>query len=62
MLTFNVNTNDGSTNGARGEDLGFKTSSDGHISHVYVYFFDGNVGEETRANNKHLEKDRDSLR
>ena len=57
MLTYNVNTNDGLTNGARGEVLGFKTSSDGHISHVYVHFFDENVGQETRANNKHLEKE-----
>ena len=57
MLTYNVNTNDGLTNGARGEVLDFKKSSDGHISHVYVHFFDENVGQETRANNKHLEKE-----
>ena len=56
MLTYNVNTNDGLTNGARGEILGFKRNPNGKISHVYVHFFDENVGQETRANNQHLQK------
>ena len=56
MLTFNVNTNDGLTNGARGEILGYKTYPNGDISHVYVHFFDENVGQETRANNPHLKR------
>ena len=50
MLTYNVDTCDCLTNGAFGEVVGFKFDKNGSWKHVYVHFFNGDCGKETRKN------------
>ena len=40
MLTYNLNTSDGLTNGALREVVGYDISPEGRIQRIYVQFFD----------------------
>ena len=51
MLTFNLDTSDGLTNGALGEIVGYDISKDGKIQIVYVHFFDEKVGRDHEEGN-----------
>ena len=48
MLTYNVDTSDGLTNGAFGELLGIMTDSKGNISKLIVKFDQPSIGKEKR--------------
>ena len=48
MLTYNLNTSDGLTNGALGEVIGYDVSEEGRIMKIYVHFFDERAGKERR--------------
>ena len=48
MLTYNVDTSDGLTNGARGDLIGILFDSKGHISKLIIKFEKDSVGEEKR--------------
>ena len=48
MLVFNCDTNDGLTNGAMGEVLGFQRSKKGEVIYVIVHFYNESVGREKR--------------
>ena len=40
MLTYNLDTSDGLTNGAIGEVIGYDMSPEGRIQKIYVHFYD----------------------
>ena len=48
MLTYNVDTSDGLTNGARGELIGMIEDNKGNISKLVVKFEDESHGRERR--------------
>ena len=48
MLVFNCDTNDGLTNGAMGEVLGFQRNKKGEVIYVIVHFYNASVGHEKR--------------
>ena len=48
MLTYNLDTTDGLTNGAFGEVLGYDILDNGVIRNVHVNFYDESVGKEYR--------------
>ena len=48
MLVFNCDTNDGLTNGAMGEVLGFQRNKKGGVIYVIVHFYNASVGHEKR--------------
>ena len=48
ILTFNLDTFDGLTNGAQGEIIGYERGAAGHVIRLYVHFFDNKVGKERR--------------
>ena len=48
MLTQNLKTSDGLTNGAFGEVLGYDFKSDGSLRIIYVHFHNEKIGRETR--------------
>ena len=48
MLTQNLRTSDGLTNGAFGEILGFELKLDGSLKVIHVNFYNEKVGRETR--------------
>ena len=48
MLVFNCDTNDGLTNGAMGEVLGFQRNRKGEVIHAIVHFYNASVGHERR--------------
>ena len=48
MLTYNLDTSDGLTNGAIGEVIGYDMSPEGKIQKIYVHFYDEKVGRERR--------------
>jgi hypothetical protein len=50
MLTYNLRTSDGLTNGAFGEILGYQFKSDGSLKTIHVHFINEKVGRETRKN------------
>ena len=50
MLTYNIDTCDGLTNGAMGEFIGFETGKEKQITRLYVHFFENKVGKEKRKN------------
>ena len=54
MLTYNVDTSDGLTNGARGELLGILQDSKGNIVHLVVKFEQESIGEEKRRLNPEI--------
>ena len=54
ILTYNLNTSDGLTNGALGEVIGYDISPVGRIRKIYVHFFDEKVGKERRKLFLHL--------
>ena len=49
MLTFNIDTSDGLTNGALGEVVGYEMSSGGRIQKIYVDFDDEKIRKERRV-------------
>ena len=51
MLTYNVDTSDGLTNGARGELLGIIKDAKGNIAKIVVKFERETVGKEKRTQN-----------
>ena len=51
MLTYNVNTSDGLTNGARGELIGVIEDTNGNISKLIVKFERDSFGREKQKNN-----------
>jgi exonuclease III len=51
MLTYNVDTSDGLTNGARGELIGIIKDAKGNISKIVVKFERETVGKEKRIQN-----------
>jgi hypothetical protein len=51
MMTYNVDTSDGLTNGARGEIVGIIKDGKGNISKLVVKFERESVGREKRRNN-----------
>ena len=55
MLTYNLNTSDGLTNGALGEVIGYDASEEGRIMKIYVHFFDERVGKERRKSCSNLQ-------
>ena len=54
MLTFNIDTCDGLTNGAFGEVLGFEIGRTGELQKVIVKFDEEDVGKERRKRNMYL--------
>ena len=56
MLTYNLNTSDGLTNGALGEVVGYDISPEGRIKRIYVQFFGNKVGKERRKSFPNLLK------
>ena len=50
MLTYNLDTFDGLTNGAQGQLVGFERGAGGQVLRLYVHFFDEKVGKERRKN------------
>ena len=48
MLTYNVDTSDGLTNGARGELVGIVKDKKGNISKLVVKFEKESIGRERR--------------
>ena len=48
MLTHNIDTSDGLTNGAIGEVISYDMSAEGRIKMVYVHFYDERVGRSKR--------------
>ena len=50
ILTYNTNTSDGLTNGARGDLLGIMRDARGNISKIIVKFEKDSVGREKRRN------------
>ena len=48
MLTYNLNTSDGLTNGALGAVVGYDISSLGRIQRIVVQFVDDKVGKEKK--------------
>ena len=56
MLTYNVDTSDGLTNGARGELIGIKKDGNGNISNLIVRFERESIGREKRNHNKELSR------
>ena len=48
MLTYNLDTSDGLTNGAIGEVIGYDMSPEGRIQKIYVHFYDEKVGQDRR--------------
>ena len=49
MLTFNIDTSDGLSNGALGEVVGYKMSSEGRIQIIYVNFDAEKIGKDRRV-------------
>ena len=56
MLTQNLKTSDGLTNGAFGEVLGFDFKSDSSLRTIYVHFHNEKIGRETRTHFPDLQK------
>ena len=56
MLTFNLDTSDGLTNGALGEVIGYDISTEGRIKTIYVNFDDKRIGKNKRILSPILEK------
>ena len=56
MLTFNLDTSDGLTNGALGEVIGYDISTEGRIKTIYVNFDDKRIGKNKRILSSILEK------
>ena len=54
MMTYNVDTSDGLTNGARGELLGIIEDAKGNISKLVVKFENESVGRQKRRNNPNI--------
>ena len=48
MLTYNTDTSDGLTNGARGDLIGIIKDFKGNISKLIVKFEDASIGQEKR--------------
>ena len=48
MLTYNLDTSDGLTNGALGEAVGYDISPEGRIQRIFFQFFHTKVGKERR--------------
>ena len=48
QLTYNIDTQDCLTNGARGEVIDFVRNNAGHIEHVMVKFDEDHVGQQKR--------------
>ena len=53
MMTYNVDTSDGLTNGARGELLGMIEDAKGNISKLVLNFEKESVGRQKRRESKH---------
>ena len=56
MLTYNLDTTDGLTNGAFGEVLGFETLDSGAVNTIHIHFYDQCVGTEHRKRYPELQK------
>jgi len=56
MLTFNIDTCDGLTNGTFGEVVGVEVGKFGEVVKVIVKFDDKNCGKECRKRNAYLER------
>ena len=56
MLTYNVDTSDGLTNGARGELIGIEESKKGDISKLIIRFEMESHGRDKRRQNPSIEK------
>ena len=56
MMTYNVDTSDGLTNGARGELIGIIEDNKGNISKIVVKFEDEANGQEKRRHNPEIYK------
>lgn len=54
MLTFNVDTSDGLTNGTTGTVTGFVRNKEGHIVFILVRFDEPKFGEQMRAKYRHI--------
>ena len=54
MMTYNVDTSDGLTNGARGELVGMITDAKGNISKLVVNFEKESVGRQKRRENPNI--------
>ena len=56
MLTYNVDTSDGLTNGARGELIGIVKDTGGNISKLVVQFENKTIGQEKMKQYKEMSK------
>ena len=56
MLTYNIDTSDGLTNGARGELIGIAEDEEGNISRLIVKFEIESFGRERRRRNPGISK------
>ena len=55
MLTVNLRTSDGLTNGAFGQIVGYQLNSDNFPKTIHVHFYNEKVGKETRKNHPELQ-------
>ena len=62
MLVFNCDTNDGLTNGAMGEVLGFQRNKKGEVIYVIVHFYNASVGHEKRKRFPELQEQNPNYR
>jgi len=56
MLTYNLDTSDGLTNGALGEVIGYDLSSEGRVQTLYIEFNDPKIGRNRRMSNPNLQE------
>ena len=56
MLTYNLDTSDGLTNGARGDLIGIIFDPKGQISKLIIKFEKDSVGEEKRRSYPNIER------
>ena len=57
MLTYNTDTSDGLTNGARGDLIGIVKDSKGNISKLIVKFEDASIGQEKRRREPNISRE-----
>ena len=56
MLTYNLDTTDGLTNGTFGEVLGFETLDNGAVNKIIIHLYDKSIAAEHKKQYPELQK------